>query len=443
MNRGIPLRRAAITDKLFVFAVFIWFIVLHRLDNPLSYLFYEGGPEVTLASSLLIGSFVVHRVFGFRSRLAAVCKSNWPLWALVLLSLVSVTWSIDPQVTIISSLKLVSTTLFGLYLVVVFDREELLRLLIIIFAGLALLSIGIVMLWPQLGIFQAGYHVGNWRGPYFSKHLFGIEMLLGMLVWSFAASLRVFPRWVAFLGLAVFFFLVGISGSRTAWILLAIYPLIFTLLRVLRWNFLIGVPALIVGTIAAGYVGFWTVEQIDTIFELVGRDVTLTSRVDLWKLLIEIGAEHNILGVGYGAFWFGLEGRSEYSLYLGRLLRWPEVLHAHNILLDIWLQLGIVGLALFIYQAMLAFWKGIRAYMSTGYPTEAFGLTVLTICLVDASVDSLLFSAHNALWVFYVFSTSLLMTAPSKTPSHSLAVEPDQREGPRPPHHLTKLSLSP
>ena len=80
---------------------------------------------------------------------------------------------------------------------------------------------------------------------------------------------------------------------------------------------------------------------LTTAIQASGRDVTLTDRTDLWTDLMDIAAERPLLGVGYGAFWIG----NTHNLWDRHLWR-PN--QGHNGYLDVYLELGVVGLVLLL-----------------------------------------------------------------------------------------------
>lgn len=396
-------------EKGFVMGVFVWFVALHRLDSPKSYLYYAYGQDVTFPSLLLIYGLVGLLVLMRLRRFLSICKRNGFLCLLVLLAPLSLLWSVDTYATAINSFKLIGSTIFGLYLVMRYKARELLRLLAATLAVLALMCVFVILIWPDLGIFGSGYHAGNWRGLYFSKHMFGIEMLLGAISFAFLGLMRHAPKAIAWGGTGAFVFLVVMSGSRTAWILLLLLPVVMLLLRGLRGHHMLVLPGILIVLFACAHGVIWLFENYGFILETMGRDPTLTGRLKLWELLVEIGMEHKGLGVGYGAFWLGAGGPSDYSQYIGKILRWDTPLHGHSTVLDLWLQLGFIGVALFGLHLILTFGRGLKMFRLHGDGYTFFALTIFVLLAVDSITDSLLFVGNNAVWVIYVVATSWLL----------------------------------
>jgi O-antigen ligase len=73
----------------------------------------------------------------------------------------------------------------------------------------------------------------------------------------------------------------------------------------------------------------------------LGRDITLSGRIELWKQLLE-AKTHPLLGVGYESFWLGKVARELWLFY------WWKPNQAHNGYLEIYLNIGFVGVFLLL-----------------------------------------------------------------------------------------------
>ena len=118
------------------------------------------------------------------------------------------------------------------------------------------------------------------------------------------------------------------------------------------------------------------------------RSETLTGRTDIWAYLTPYAMQNPFLGHGFGGFWTE-EIRAETSS------------HAHNGYLDIVLNLGFVGLALF-FMLFLSYCRKARQCM-----TADFDWSCLWICLMFiATVHNI---AESSVTAFTgLFSSSLL-----------------------------------
>ena len=89
--------------------------------------------------------------------------------------------------------------------------------------------------------------------------------------------------------------------------------------------------------------------------------------LEIWKQVWRFILQRPILGWGYAAFWRGIEGQSFEVVAAMRFI----VFHAHNGFLEIWLELGILGLALFTLSYLRAWrklWPLLRSETSAAAP---------------------------------------------------------------------------
>ena len=78
------------------------------------------------------------------------------------------------------------------------------------------------------------------------------------------------------------------------------------------------------------------------IMAITGKDMTFSNRAMIWDIIKEHAQLHPILGTGFGAYWTGAVPSSPSFVFLGRMYFWPS--EAHNGYLDVYNDLGIVGL---------------------------------------------------------------------------------------------------
>ena len=104
----------------------------------------------------------------------------------------------------------------------------------------------------------------------------------------------------------------------------------------------------VIGFIAFTLITFITFSAIfdeslvSVIAESSGKDPTLTGRTDLWKDLISLGMREPMLGYGIGGFW-----SPERMNFLKTLHPWGPA-QAHNGYIEIFLNLGVVGIVIFL-----------------------------------------------------------------------------------------------
>jgi exopolysaccharide production protein ExoQ len=81
----------------------------------------------------------------------------------------------------------------------------------------------------------------------------------------------------------------------------------------------------------------------DTVLGLLGRSSDLSNRVDIWAAVIDLAQERPWFGWGWVSYWAPwVEPFSGLAV-----IRGVEYLQAHNAWLDVWLQLGVIGVLVF------------------------------------------------------------------------------------------------
>jgi len=105
----------------------------------------------------------------------------------------------------------------------------------------------------------------------------------------------------------------------------------------------------------------------DSLFNLtlyaMGRSPNLTDRPQLWADCIAIGMHHPVLGAGYMGFW----NKRNIEEIAARNTNAPQ--EAHNGYVEVFLELGLVGVAIFapvIITGILNAWRKMRRHFQLG-----------------------------------------------------------------------------
>lgn len=301
--------------------------------------------EVPLATAILesavyaCGALVVSMYW--RRVLRAVCVV-YPLVCLVALAPLSVAWSHAPLLTVRRSVFLLGSTLLGIYLGERFTIEQLARLLT---QAMCLMMAGILILYFVAPAYVIDYvsSIGAWKGLSGWKNTFGGYMAVAVFL-LFLVRFRHF-RWLRYAFLATAAVLLLLSRSVTS---LLVCVLIMIAMPLWRVTTLSGKRRLLVYTVlpVAVLLGFcfvWLNREL--IFQIVGRDSTLTGRTELWSLVLPAILEHPFLGYGYGGFWTGFNSDT-LNIYIGS--KWLPTA-ADSGYLDLCLAFGILALPIFTY----------------------------------------------------------------------------------------------
>lgn len=344
----------------------------------------------------------------FRQVAPAACRDRL-VWLLVGLALVSVLWSWSPPVTLRRCMALIGSTVFGIYLASRFTWQDMLKCAAWALGLGAVLSLGFVLFLPSYGIHHDIYHSGAWRGIYFHKNVLGRFMTLASTTWllySFSNS-RVYIAGLALFGLSLE--LLFLSTSKTSIIIfLMLLPLLLIYLyRIGRTRQILPVISIILvtGSIALFLVcshnttlNFGHAKEITAPGQLPEVDLTLTGRTALWQAVLEKIQQQPWLGYGYSAFWLGSK---EPSGHLWRILAW-ETPNAHNGYLDLWLQIGLVGLVIFMISFITNIFRTLFLAREKKSTFALFAMIFLLILLINNVTESFILVQNCIFWILYV-----------------------------------------
>jgi exopolysaccharide production protein ExoQ len=346
---------------------------------------------------ILLISFIF-LLLRWRSSLKALIKGAL-LWPLILLAIVSYTWSIFPIDTIDSIQgETFPTVCFSLYFASRFTIRQQLRLLAITLGIGTLLSIFYAVAIPSVGIEPSG----DWKGIYVQKNNFSGMMIMALMVFFVLGSRNENPveRLFARFGLWISIAAILLSNSKTGLILFIVLLSFLYAFKHFRWR---GVRTLLIADLLLMTVFFssrYIFGNWEPLVEGLGKDPTMSGRTVIWYGSFMKIAERPWLGYGRESFW--VKG-SQDAWEVGALLVQGFVpAHAHNGYIDILIDLGIIGLILFLIgfipTIVLAFK---RAYKATR-PEDLWPLALMMLVFLYNMTESVLMKRANFYWVIYL-----------------------------------------
>lgn len=304
----------------------------------------------------------------------------WPLVLLGALTLISAAWSLDPGVTIRRGLAVFMTLVFALWLASRYSWPDLIRLVALMFAVLAVGSFLAGALVPSFGIMNE-IHVGAWKGLWWEKNTLGAYMAWAALAFLAAGAAapdrREAKLWYLLFPLAVL--LVLLSTSRTALLALMVCSAGPAGIALARRGFGFAALAIFSLLCGVGVLGAVLVIGPGVVLEALGRDPTLTGRTDIWAALAQAISERPWTGFGYGVFW---EVDNGPVFWVRQATVWP-VPTAHNAWLETALALGLPGMVLAmlvvlrgLLQAMLRLFRGVEIYWALPFLVSWLGVSL-------------------------------------------------------------------
>lgn len=330
------------------------------------------------------------------------------LWIFIATAFLSSLWSENYVLTLGRSITLFAVALLGTYLATRYSLAGIFKLLCIALALIAVSSLFFAILNPKDAIlFDNARSAMRWQGILAHPTSFGRTMALSTVMWLLYVINKRRYRPVSigiFILSAILTLLSHAIGSYLAVFLVSgLITILVTSrgryrsLALIFW--LVLIPLVIIGFMS----------NYGLLLSSFNRDETLTGRIPLWAGVIEMIAQKPWLGYGYGAFWTGNGPSAIVWLIAG----WKAP-HAHNGLLDIWLQVGLLGLVPFLISLFRNISKAVAELRHKNKIESLFPITLLT-CLIAINIVESGLTSGNILWALYVFLSTYLSMRNSVT----------------------------
>lgn len=375
------------------------FVGLLWLTHGLDFVLYEALPKIVVrvfALTLFVAS--AGFLLANRSGRGEAWSQTWPIWIAPLLALLSILWSDVPSLTLRRSTALLGSTCFGVFLALRLDLEERIRLIAAGMAIIAVLSVLRVVLAPDSGLMEA-YGTKVWRGVFGHKNYLGRAMALGALTFLLLSFRSGLLRW-ATVGVGVCIAITLACHSASATISLAITLTAAAAFRMAQCMPAKRRPQALAVIALAALVGTGlAVAFADQVLAPLGRDATLTGRLNIWQASWLAIRLQPWLGYGYGAVWYTDQpGAGQIVTHHTGF----DPLTAHSGFFDLLLELGFLGLAAFGIPFVLCASGSIVRVVRQDSPIYLWPAAYLIFFTVANVAESELLRQNSIFWVLFV-----------------------------------------
>lgn len=354
---------------------------------------------VYLLAVLMIQKSRIGNYNGFRVMLPLLILVGWTIF--------SVLWSELPSLALRRGLALLGTTIVGYYFGIRYNRDSFVRLLAWSLGLSALISLVVAVAWPDYGLILEGRGLAV-RGAFLTKNELGRMMVLTTLVWLVYTPRGAVDRLARYSVLLVALSLLFLSASQTGRVVLPAIVFMRLFLPSFRRSPNLILPVIVVFALGSAALVISVVSSLDGVVSFLGRDLTFTGRTFLWTTVWRAIQSQPWLGYGYGSFWLGWDGPSSLIWFYNP---WGPP-HAHNGLLDMWLNIGLLGVVFFLVSFAMSFIRSIRLVREGEERGRLFpALFLMYLVLYNITESSLL--NHNSLaWILY--TVVAIQVAPRK-----------------------------
>jgi O-antigen ligase len=393
--------KALVTDSKHSLLMVIWLILVQSMFFNWGAYIHPVGESLTdirqqqdELSHLIYLFFAACILLLFLSRpirVARILLDAWPIMLFVLWIFLSASWGKDPSVSIAAAFRFALLIIFAAYMVSNFEFPQFVSFLTRGFAIAVAASLAVFVIDPHLAFSGlGGGYQSAWRGSFPHKNWLGSAMSIGVFMSAYSYRLRANSRFISistFLGCLA---LLLLSRSATSLVAAAASGLMALFggawqstgrrapLRALAY---VGIVAIAVVALAFPLTDL----ELKDAPNLLGRSSDLTGRTEVWRAVRMVIRERPMLGQGYG-FWTPNSDEKN-DIWTSAEVAAP---HAHNTWLDVWLQLGLVGLVMSALVWAVAFRRAISLVLGRYGHGSLFCLVILVGCFTKSFTEEIL-----------------------------------------------------
>jgi exopolysaccharide production protein ExoQ len=368
--------------------------------------YLEGNPvdRAVLAALIALGIIVL---LGRGRKLAEIVRGTLPVWLFFVYCGLSSSWSQYPDVAAKRWVRAIGDVV--MVLVILTDEDWVMALKQVLKrVGFLLLPLSVLFIryFPAYG---RGYNMAGtgtfWTGVSTDKNGLGLMCLIFGVgaVWRLSEIRRgregenqkrpLIAIWIIVL---ITLYLLWESNSMTS---ISCFVIGTGLIFVMdRWSAARKPAAAFLLSVAAvGISAFVLFGGAASVLEAIGRNPTLTGRTELWHTVLKF-AQNPVVGAGYESFWLGPR-----LLAIGVAMDSPGIQEAHNGYLEIYLNLGWIGICLLGLVIVFGFRRvviGLRDAPNVARLMIAYFVLALIYNFTEAG-----FKFQSVVWIFLLLSS--------------------------------------
>jgi O-antigen ligase len=389
-------------------AVFIFLICLAEVSLPgFSQLRPRGlvGLDKTLGSAIAqIGVYLFFiillrgRLRDFFQNLTLVFKDPF-LLPILILTLLSAFWSETPDYTFNGSLVIVGTSLFAVQIAKHYSISQLESILRWLCAFILTVGVVISIAIPSMGVNEKG-----WIGIMGFPIRTGTFAALSIVLWGYHTIQHPNrPKYLNIMIILISLLALVRSNSAQAVIVLICLLGISTiqyLVKHLKFRQATAISIFIFTLTVCLFVSIKL--NVTEIFDYLGKDTTLTGRTDFWPQIISTLNQHNpLLGFGVYGFWQPWRGAENPARYIINPNGFVPP-NAHSGFLDLALEIGWLGLLLFICSFLKVTQKSLL-FAVKDRSSEAMTPIILVVYILMANISETQLFSDVYIWFLYIF----------------------------------------
>jgi len=388
-------------------------------DAGTATIYEEGSPaDRAVYMALVAGALIV--LFRRSAPVGPILRKNWPIVLFFFYAAFSILWSDDPFVTLKHWVKGIGDIAMVLIVLTEPDVMAAIKRLVTV-VGFTLLPLSVLLCkyYPGLGRFVSRSWEMEFTGVTAQKNaLGGLCIVYGLgLLWRFrnAFEQRQDPqrrRRLLAIGTVLLMTLwllwkcrsmssIAALGMGGALLLLSSRP------TFRRQPFFVHLLVLVM--LSSAVYGVF-LQSSGALLKDIGKDATLTGRTEIWKAVLTVPV-NPLVGAGYESFWLGKRLEQLW-------MRFPEmqINEAHNGYLEIYLNLGWIGILLLAGIMIMGYRAASAAYRRD--PDTGGLFLALVIAAAVRGIAEAAFRMLSSSWIFFVLAAMAASQATVPSEAH-------------------------
>lgn len=304
---------------------------------------------------------------------------------------------------LISCLRFSVTALFALWVIEWYSVKEILRLTYYAQSAMVMLCLLYMVISPGQA-FETVDGQRSFVGLFPGKNVCGAELGFGLTMQ--VALLRLYLKDGE--QPSLFFYFVMLCQTALLVLSRAMGSLIsagLPIAYVMLYTNFKGMRRLPMGAVyVIGSIGFMLfalnlMPLLSPVLEAMGKDATLTGRIPMWQQHVEnMMSSHTFTGYGFGMFWKNETAVSMFHAGFGKD-SWAANMTtgAHNELIELWLDCGLIGIGVFYLMIFLSF----RRMKEVKEEAYIFCITLMLGFFIKGLTERVHSTAN--FWTLYMF----------------------------------------
>ena len=339
---------------------------------------YAGSDVVVTAAVLAVVVAALHFPPPLRAPVPALLPA-----VVVVLALGSAAWSAEPVLTLRGGAQLLLLAVGAWNAARGLTLPQLVSCAALAFRLLLGASLLLALVRPDLGLVQGAYESGSLQGVFNHRNLMAFVASTAVIAFWCDRGSRGRAWFVADLALALVCLVAARSQSCVV-VVAALVPTVVALgaARRFRGATRVLVSSAIVSIAAGG--ALLAVTFLPLLLRGLGRDETFTGRTVIWRAVLRAANQNPLFGTGWDAAW-----------HKGVVLTdeiWSDtgfaIYQAHDGYLDMYLQLGLVGLAVLVVMVLGVLARSVSLQLRDGGGIAAWPVLTIVALLVANVTES-------------------------------------------------------